>query len=446
MAVAEDNVAAGQERSAGATEEQEEAARTSEEPATMETGQDAVTAAAAGGDTGAAVAQASAADQEPQPSTSGRKKIPTLINRIVPSRAVPYVRPPLPNYSALRNVKLESTSAGPSQLDVKPPSLFSLKTSPPPLMAQTIEPPMRAFSPAVPPPPRTFQNPPVVTYGAQDYRARLNLQRQAEVFRSQNPNDNTGPVPSFLTSDQDISRRAWNAQVRHPSLAMFKNYPFAEYELNDPRGHFVPPFNRFALDHVQLTEAQLANQKFMDEPSFHLRCTYCSSSHCSRHMLGSDHVNCRRYWHQISYSPTRRVCIYARCQKPTDHIAIVCPYLHKRCPKCHCRGHDLFDKCDPSNEMIMARLRADFEACAHMGHYTRRRVTQGDVGWGFYPLTKEIEASCSYRYLAKLEVVEALAFLSALTTASNLDPDSHPDYPLAPQEPSRPRTLPDFFG
>ena len=175
-----------------------------------------------------------------------------------------------------------------------------------------------------------------------------------------------------------------------------------------------------------LTGAERAWNPFMEEPLFHRRCQACSSQHCSKFLADSKQTNCNKLREQLLFSPTRRVCDYRRCPNPYDHFTPVCPALHRRCPRCGCRGHGPEDQCDPRNETVLARFREDFEDQANVGFYTQHRFT--NVVWGFYPHLPEAsrvvnEAPVDYCLLSKKPVLLACALLeSVLSSPDNASP------------------------
>ena len=92
-------------------------------------------------------------------------------------------------------------------------------------------------------------------------------------------------------------------------------------------------------------------------------------------------------------------CDYTRCYGPKDHAAAACPALHRRCPRCRCRGHtDTPIRAEGGGTIVacpLARgegqtgpsyetLHREFEDFADKGHLTKWRKL-GYPGAGFFP-------------------------------------------------------------
>ncbi len=173
--------------------------------------------------------------------------------------------------------------------------------------------------------------------------------------------------------------------------------------------------SRRLLDHVPLTREEVLNNPYVEQPVFDKRCSFCSSWHCSKFLRGSRELNCTKFREQRELAPTRRLCDYRRCPQGHDHHTAVCPALHARCPVCQCRGHGDGDACNMSDERIMEKLRYDFEECADIGIYTKKRFQ--NLAWGFYPYPQSAPrdaAVVSYRRLSDMPVSAAIATLSTV--------------------------------
>ena len=96
-------------------------------------------------------------------------------------------------------------------------------------------------------------------------------------------------------------------------------------------------------------------------------------------------------------------CNYVRCYGPKDHAMAACPALHRRCPRCRCRGHTDAPMTAEGGGTIVAcpqargedkrpdeigpsfdTLHREFEDFADKGHLTKWRKL-GYPGAGFFP-------------------------------------------------------------
>ncbi len=202
------------------------------------------------------------------------------------------------------------------------------------------------------------------------------------------------------------------------------------------------PIVKSKISNARLNKEGKARNPYVLLPSFHGRCDYCSSRHCSRFVAGTRNPNCNKYREQVLYAPSRRVCEYRRCSDPASHFTAVCPSLHRRCSRCGCRGHDADTSCDLRNPAVMHRYRADFEEAANYGVYTKYRFEA--IEWGFYPIPKLRPPGnfLTYEYLTTLPVIDALATLQAtlllpehVAMARDHAPEAFPAPRLAPQPP-----------
>ncbi len=194
------------------------------------------------------------------------------------------------------------------------------------------------------------------------------------------------------------------------------------------------PINRNLLDQPQLSDEETFMNAFVDLPVFPRRCDFCSGSHCSRFLRGTRTPNCKKWRSHTDHTPTRSLCSYRRCQDPSQHHTPVCPFLHARCPRCRCRGHDESDRCDVRNAAVMEGLRADFEEVANMGFFTKERFRQLQWGWYPYPVTAPVDTMIvDYRRLTDMAVRDALALLHSLL----LLPENQSGPPYFPHQVSR---------
>ncbi len=278
-------------------------------------------------------------------------------------------------------------------------------------------------------------------YGPQDVRSRL-------FPRLANPaafaEYNAIPLPPVALCERDknmahsaqVNKTAGTEEIRaqHPSLR------FAPLATEVEQGQ-VAPIDESRLGNLRLSPTERRRNPYVLAPLLDARCDFCSAKHCSRFVAGTNQPNCLRYREQVTFAPTRRICDYRRCLAPHEHHTVACPYLHRRCSRCGCRGHDTADECDLRNAAVMARLRADFEEHANCGLMTRRRFAA--LEWGFYPIPSlRPEGNfVSYRYLTDLPVLEAMAALqSLLLLPENIararehapQPDEAPQGPAGP--------------
>ncbi len=224
------------------------------------------------------------------------------------------------------------------------------------------------------------------------------------------------PTPGQAIAEQDS-----NLRVAAQSREVAK---IPDLKKQFPNIRFVPlPAEIDNAPPDPIVKSKIANDKLGKEgkarnpyalvPTFHARCSFCSSRHCSRFVAGTNNPNCHKYREQLMFAPNRRLCEYRRCYDTAAHHTAVCPLLHRRCDKCGCRGHDASSNCDVRNPSIMHRLRADFEEAANYGLYTKYRFEA--VEWGFYPIPQVRPPGnfVSYSYLTSLPVVDAMAMLQA---------------------------------
>lgn len=173
---------------------------------------------------------------------------------------------------------------------------------------------------------------------------------------------------------------------------------------------------RRLLDHPDLTPEQVYTNPYVAAPIFDKRCSFCASWHCSRYLKGTRTLNCTCFKEQVEFAPTRRLCDYRRCgNEAVDHHTAVCPTLHARCTTCGCRGHTATHGCDIRDDRIMERFRYDFEECADVGVYTKKRFE--NLAWGFYPYPQSAPRNVmvvAYRRLSDLPVLAALGLLDSV--------------------------------
>ncbi len=268
-------------------------------------------------------------------------------------------------------------------------------------------------------------SPPQNRYAAFDIRSRLDPTNNrssfsAEAADSVAPSEILTPARGGVNFARRLSMRNRLAPVVPRARAGGQRRPLQEQRLSSPL----------------LSNAERAWNPYMPTPLFHRRCEVCSSQHCSRFIRDTTIPNCAKLREQLSFAPTRRLCDYRRCLASAEHFTSVCPYLHRRCPLCRCRGHGREDRCDLRNEDIMSRLRDDFEEQAHVGLYTRTRCV--NVAWGFYPIPPSAvrhagQPFVDYQRLTSLSVSDALALIEALLSS----PDNRGELPPRMGLPSR---------
>ncbi len=175
-------------------------------------------------------------------------------------------------------------------------------------------------------------------------------------------------------------------------------------------------FDRFDRKVDELTKEELEDHPYSSQPKFHLRCSFCSATHCSPTKASNGEDNCRRLKYQREKTPTREGCVYIRCHDKTTHLVDACPALHGRCPVCGCRGHKREDRCDEADPDVMEALFSDFELFADRGFYTRRRKYKHEPdapAWGFFPLNATSARTLDYAYLKSISVMEAMKLVDS---------------------------------
>ena len=228
-----------------------------------------------------------------------------------------------------------------------------------------------------------------------------------------------------------MSDNAGVQEFRQQQQAHLRFAPLSEQVV-----HAEPsPVDDHRLSNVRLTHDERIRNPYIISPIIDNRCDFCSAKRCSRFVAGTNLPNCQKYREQVLYAPTRRICDYRRCLAPHEHHTVTCPYLHKRCSKCGCRGHDTMDGCELRNASIMSRLRSDFEEYANCGIYTRKRFD--NIEWGWYPIPSFRPPGnfVSYRRLTDLPVMDVMALLQSLLL---LPENMAASRDHAPQPPSSP--------
>ena len=217
-----------------------------------------------------------------------------------------------------------------------------------------------------------------------------------------------------LDNNVQLSNKVQGEAAKKGFLVEHRNLPVAESDAS-VRNRSLAPLDKTRLDQVHLNHFDRYNNRFATHPFFESRCDFCGSRHCSKFTTGSMVPNCTRYRQHLSMAPTRSICNYRRCSRPTEHHTQVCPSLHQRCPRCLCRGHGPGDGCDVTNADVMDRLRADFESVADEGAYTRERRLQLSWGWYPYPRGAPVDfAPTSYDDLTEMHVLTAITYLGNL--------------------------------
>ncbi len=265
------------------------------------------------------------------------------------------------------------------------------------------------------------QEPASPRYSPQDVHSRLfPALADPEAFKEEAPASVPHGQAPLALCERDSNMRfahqvqdnAGVAQFRHQNLPHLRFAPLSAEVAGGAAA--AAPVDENRLSNARLTHDERLRNPYSPSPIIDNRCDFCSAKHCSRFVAGTTLPNCHRYREQILFAPTRRICDYRRCLAPHEHHTVACPYLHKRCSKCGCRGHDTVDGCDLRNVAVMSRLRADFEEFANCGVYTRKRFEA--IEWGFYPIPsfRPPDNFVSYRRLTDLPVLEAMALLQAL--------------------------------
>ncbi len=303
------------------------------------------------------------------------KEIAPRANAPPMAAAVPYSPRPLrhpsappPHYSP---TKPDEEKKIPSLMDIKIPFPLPLP-------------------PDLPPPPPVHSSAPMTDTSTAsvshfDARVLLDEKKKAQAFRDA-ANDASAGASVGVVKDENLTlsqrvQRAAQGEEKPPLPAPPPAAPVLRpaADLSQPQASI----NKKLLDQKVLSAADVLENPYSPIPTFTSRCDYCSGTHCSRFLKGTQKPNCRKFREQVEYAPFRDVCDYRRCHSKHTHLTMVCPTLHSRCPKCEFRGHSSPDLCDPSNEHIMSRLRSDFEEKADVGIYTRLR--HSTLAWGFYP-------------------------------------------------------------
>ncbi len=293
-------------------------------------------------------------------------------------------------------------------------------------LAGRLGPPNRPPSPTGPPamdrvvvlavePKEEFPSP---RYAPEDVRSRLfPTLADGEAFRREAPAHLPHGPAAIAVCRRDLNLR-FGSQVResagvHSFRERHPHLPFAPLS-EDVATDTSSPMDDRRLANIRLTHDERLRNPYVAQPFFDNRCDFCSTKRCSRFVAGTNHPNCKKYREQVLFAPTRRICDYRRCLAPHEHHTVTCPYLHRKCSKCGCRGHDTVDGCDLRNSAVMSRLRSDFEEWANCGLYTRKHFDA--IKWGFYgvPSFRPPSNFVSYRRLTDLPVLEAMAFLQTL--------------------------------
>ena len=368
-----------------------------------------------------AAAGIAAAEEAMEVDSAPRRRVPP-----------PPRRPPVPLFTISPPSNHHLTGANTTPVgDHPPPTAGPLagRLGPPPRPPPATRPPLAARL-GIPPaaatatvaaPDAAKQEPASPCYSPQDVRSRLFPSlADAEAFKEEAPASVPHGHAPVALCERDSNMRFTHQVQDNAGVGRFRreNLPhlrFAPLSAEVAAGATnASPVDENRLSNSRLTHDERLRNPYSPSPIIDNRCDFCSAKHCSRFVAGTTLPNCHRYREQIMFAPTRRICDYRRCLAPHEHHTVTCPYLHKRCTKCGCRGHDTVDGCDLRNAAIMSRLRADFEEFANCGVYTRKRFEA--IEWGFYPIPsfRPPDNFVSYRRLTDLPVLEAMAFLQAL--------------------------------
>ena len=118
--------------------------------------------------------------------------------------------------------------------------------------------------------------------------------------------------------------------------------------------------------------------RFKINPCFGVRCIFCGRNDGEKHRNVKD---CKAYKENVAKFGLRPhlwppVCTYKYCAAPQTHRFLVCPALHRRCPTCEVRGHDI-EFC----QTRLSELEAGYTEAKRGGLLTKRK----DAQWDFRP-------------------------------------------------------------
>ncbi len=114
------------------------------------------------------------------------------------------------------------------------------------------------------------------------------------------------------------------------------------------------------------------------DPVLPRSCLYCGSASHSMYTKEKT-LLCPRKDEELE---NRVRCRYVGCNDRTTHHTIVCKALHRRCDKCHHRGHGDDDGCEYWDERDWEQAKERFERAAGDGLWTRTR--KWEPRYGFY--------------------------------------------------------------
>ena len=163
------------------------------------------------------------------------------------------------------------------------------------------------------------------SYHPDDVRAELNPAGAAAAFAQEAKEAPPRPVNLWKDRNQLISISA-QAQNKRSQL-----------KVGDRSGDQIP-CNRRLLNQAVLSAEERNENPYVHDPKFHRHCDFCGGNHCSRFMRGSNTYNCNRFREHDRDTPTRNICQYRRCKRQAEHHTMVCPKMHRRCPRCLCPG------------------------------------------------------------------------------------------------------------
>ncbi len=231
-----------------------------------------------------------------------------------------------------------------------------------------------------------------------------------------------GVLPVRQDLNTQFTTRQRRRLDRDPLLLQLSGtLPFATTSADVAKAVPGASLAKAVLDHDFLTPDEMADNCFQDKPRYHRKCTFCGSQHCSPYVKNTQTMLCLKFREHVGFAPTRDECLYNRCTNRKAHQTPACPSLHNRCSRCGLRGHQPHDKCDLTNPGIMERLRADFEAAARLGVYTKDR-DKGKPAWGWCRFSKAAlqlnKEPVPYLELTTMDALDAIATVEAINFAA----------------------------
>ena len=138
-------------------------------------------------------------------------------------------------------------------------------------------------------------------YGPEDVRARL-FPQFADAASFVEGADVVGPPVVSATDDNVMLSRTIERKGGVKERRMKEQHmPFAtvEEDLDDEEEE---PISKHRVYNSSLSKLEKAKNPYALNPTFHERCTFCSSKHCSRLVAGTDQPNCKKYPRRVFVS------------------------------------------------------------------------------------------------------------------------------------------------